>query len=288
MRRFAIVAVIVTLAFNEQQMRAQTASNDAVHLHRATSTPGEATPHESESVPKDEVAPRYTTREVRYHPKDIVELHARIRFTTLIELPQSERIMEATSGDKDFWVIDVMNNICFIHPSREGSSTNLNLITDKGNIYSFVISDVTESGGMPDLKVLITNSDPSNFVKPVGASQYVPAAQLDQAKQQLETVQSRAGKAVEEYQSTYPLKLKFDYQFKRGKAPFEIWAIYHDDKFTYIKSSAMEKFALYEVRDGKPTFTYYELRDGTYVVHKVLDQGYVEIGKARLTFKRKE
>jgi type IV secretion system protein VirB9 len=287
-RRFAIVVAVITLAFKEQQMRAQTASDDAVHLRQGKSNLPETAPYGSVNVRRDDVVSRYATREVRYHSSDIVELHARIRFTTLIELPQSERIMEATTGDKDFWVIDVMNNICFIHPSREGSSTNLNLITDKGNIYSFVISDVTEAGGMPDLRVLITTSDASNFVKPLGAAQYVPAAQLDQAKQQLETAQSRAGKAVEEYRSTYPLKLKFDYQFKRGKAPFEIWAIYHDDKFTYIKSSAMEKFALYDVRDGKPTFTYYELRDGTYVVPTVLDQGYVEIGKARLTFKRKE
>jgi type IV secretion system protein VirB9 len=64
-------------------------------------------------------------------------------------------------------------------------------------------------------------------------------------------------------------------------------AIYHDSKFTYIKSDAAEKFAVYEVRDGSPNLVNYELRDGTYMVAKVLDDGYFEVGKKRMEFKRK-
>ena len=81
--------------------------------------------------------------------------------------------------------------------------------------------------------------------------------------------------------------MKFDYEFKKEAAPFNVAAIYHDAKFTYIKSNTSEKFAVYEVRDGAPSLINYELRDGTYIVAKVLDKGYFEIGKKRMEFTRK-
>jgi type IV secretion system protein VirB9 len=73
---------------------------------------------------------------VAYHSQDIVPIRAKLKYTTLIQVPPTEKIMEAATGDKDFWVVDVVNNYCFVHPAKAGISTNLNLITDKGNIYS--------------------------------------------------------------------------------------------------------------------------------------------------------
>jgi hypothetical protein len=46
----------------------------------------------------------------------------------------AKKIMEAATGDKDFWVVDVVGNFCFVHPAKAGISSNLNIITDKGNI----------------------------------------------------------------------------------------------------------------------------------------------------------
>ena len=166
-------------------------------------------------------------------------------------------------------------------------SSNLNLITDKGNIYSFTLTDITASGGDPDLKVIIQPADASNIVAATGPAQYVPAAQLEQAHQQIATVQSHVGAAVDEYKSAYPLALKFDYTFKLNEAPFNIQSIYHDDKFTYIKTNAPEKFSVYEMRDGKPNLINYDLRDGTYIIPKVMDNGYVELGKKKMDFTRK-
>jgi type IV secretion system protein VirB9 len=81
--------------------------------------------------------------------------------------------------------------------------------------------------------------------------------------------------------------MKFDYSFASGKSPFNVTAIYHDAKFTYIKSDATEKFAVYEVRDGSPNIVNYELRNGTYIIAKVLDAGYFEVGKKKMEFSRK-
>jgi type IV secretory pathway VirB9-like protein len=228
-----------------------------------------------------------STRTVQYHSQDIVPIHAKLKYTTLIELPPTEKIMEAATGDKEFWIVDVVSNFCFVHPAKEGISSNLNLITDKGNIYSFTLQDVSNTSDAPDLKVLIQPADHSSIVASAGPSQFIPAAQLEQSKQELAALQSHVEQAVDEYKSSYPLQLKFDYSYKTNESPFDIQSIYHDDKFTYIKTTAPEKFSVYEMRDGKPNLVNYDLREGTYIIPKVMDSGYVELGKKRMDFSRK-
>ncbi len=233
------------------------------------------------------VAQDASARTVQYHSQDIVSIHAKLKYTTLIELPPTEKIMEAATGDKDFWIVDVVGNFCFVHPAKAGISSNLNLITDKGNIYSFTLQDVSRTDEVPDLKVLIKPADQSSIVASSGPPQYVPAAQLKQSKEQLAALQSHVEQTVDAYKSAYPMQLKFDYVYKANEAPFDIQSIYHDDKFTYIKTNAPEKFSVYEMRDGKPNLINYDLRDGTYIIPKVMDSGYVELGKKRMDFSRK-
>jgi type IV secretion system protein VirB9 len=238
-------------------------------------------------VPVGAIAQNASARTVEFHSQDIVAIHAKLKYTTLIELPGTEKIMEAATGDKDFWVVDVVGNFCFVHPAKAGISSNLNLITDKGNIYSFTLQDVSGTNDLPDLKVLIQPADQSSIAAANGPAQFVPAAQLEQSQQALVAVQSHVAQAVDEYKSAYPLSLQFDYTFHANEAPFDIQAIYHDEKFTYIKTNAPEKFSVYEMKDGKPDLINYDLRDGTYIIPKVMDGGYVELGKKRLEFTRK-
>jgi type IV secretion system protein VirB9 len=225
-----------------------------------------------------------TARLVKYHANDIVSVRAKMRYTTLIQLPSSEKILEVATGDKDFWIIDTVGNYCFLHPAKEGIHSNLNLITDKGSVYSFTLDDV-ESGD-PDLKVVIEPSDPTSLAAADGVGKLVSASEVDAARVQAKIAQTRAAAAVEEFRADYPTQeLKFDYAFHNEK-PFEVSAIYHDDKFTYIKSSASEKFSIYEVKDGTPDLITFQLKDGTYVIPTVVDHGYLEIGKHRLEFHR--
>jgi len=226
-----------------------------------------------------------SARLVKYHTNDIVSVHAKMRYTTLIQLPPTEKILEVATGDKDFWIIDTVGNYCFLHPAKEGIHSNLNLITDKGTVYSFVLDDV-ESGD-PDLKVVVEPSDPSSLAAANGAGKLVSAGEVEAARAQAQAAQSRASVAVEQFRADYPTSaLKFDYGF-RDKKPFDVSSIYHDDKFTYIKSSASEKFSIYELKDGKPDLITYQLKDGTYVIPTVVDKGYLQIGKRKLDFERK-
>ena len=228
-----------------------------------------------------------SARTVQYHAQDIVPIHAKLKFTTLIVVPPTEKIMEAATGDKDFWVVDVVGNFCFVHPAKQGISSNLNLITDKGNIYSFTLQDVSGTNVAPDLKVIIEPADRSSIVASTGPAQYVPAAQVQQVQQQLNAVQTHIGQAVDEYKEAYPLALKFDYRYKANSAPFNVQSIYHDEKFTYIKTNAAEKFSVYEMKDGKPNLINYDVRDGTYIIPTVMQEGYVQLGNKKMQFTRK-
>jgi type IV secretion system protein VirB9 len=224
-------------------------------------------------------------RIVRYHANDIVSVRAKMRYTTLIQLPGTEKILEVATGDKDFWIIDAIGNYCFLHPAKEGIHSNLNLITDKGTVYSFTLDDVET--GDPDLKVVIEPSDPSSLAAANGASKLVSAGEVEAARAQAQMAQTRAATAVELFRSEYPTQaLKFDYAY-HNESPFDVSAIYHDGKFTYIKSSAAEKFSIYELKDGKPDLITFQLKDGTYVIPTVVDKGYLEIGKHKLNFERK-
>src|SRR6185437_14737682 len=168
------------------------------------------------------VAQDASARTVQYHSQDIVPIHAKLKYTTLIEVPATEKIMEAATGDKDFWVVDVVGNFCFVHPAKAGTATNLNLITDKGNIYSFTLQDVSGTSEAPDLKVLVQPADRSSIVAASGPPQFVPAAQLEQSKEQLAALQSHVSQAVDEYKSAHPMQLKFDYVYRANEAPFDI------------------------------------------------------------------
>lgn len=226
-----------------------------------------------------------TTRVVKYHANDIVPIEARMRYTTLIELPATEKIMEAATGDKDFWIIDALGNYCFLHPAKDGLHSNLNLITDKGNIYSFTLDE--DASVEPDLKVMIEPSDPSAIAEVFQAPKFVPASQVLMAEKQTQAAEKHAQESIEEFRSEYPTKsLQFDYSYK-SKKPFAIAAIYDDGQFTYIRTTAPEKFAVYELQDGKPNLIDFQLKDSTYVVAKVLDHGYLQIGKHKLSFERK-
>jgi type IV secretion system protein VirB9 len=225
-----------------------------------------------------------TARVVKYHTNDIVPVRAKMRYTTLIQLPSTEKILEISTGDKDFWVIEAVGSYCFLHPAKEGIHSNLNLITDKGSVYSFTVDEA--EGEAPDLKLVVEPSDASALSVINGPPRFVPASELDALHAQVQLAHAQTKSALEQFRSEYPTKtLKFDYSFPKAK-PFDVSAVFRDDQFTYIKSSAAEKFSIYELKDGKPDLINFRLTDGTYVIPKVVDHGYLEIGKHRVRFDR--
>ena len=101
-------------------------------------------------------APSAGARVVAYGEKDVVAVRAKVRYTTLIVLPKNEVILDFTCGDKEFWIVNGTANFAYVKPAKVKAETNLNLITASGNVYSFVLREISETPGTePDLKLFL-------------------------------------------------------------------------------------------------------------------------------------
>ena len=90
-------------------------------------------------------------------------IRTKVRFSTLIVLPEGEEIAEVTCGDKEFWVIEGKDNAVFVKPAKEGALTNVNVISKSKTIYSFLVQEISKPGGStkekPDLKVVLAGDE---------------------------------------------------------------------------------------------------------------------------------
>jgi type IV secretory pathway VirB9-like protein len=225
-------------------------------------------------------------REVTADGRSLIPLQTRLRYTTMVVLPESEEILDVICGDKDFWVITSTQNIAHVKPAKEGAATNLNLVTASGEVYSFLL---TEKNGtsVPDLKVYV-NAEPD---APTSTPKYFSAAhvqtletELNDARAAAQAATQRAEESIARFQQEYPSTLRFSYGSPKYDKPFFVRSIWHDGRFTYIRTDARELPALYETKDGKPALVNFQVHDGTYVVSKVLDRGYLALGNERFAF----
>jgi type IV secretion system protein VirB9 len=237
-------------------------------------------------------------RVVKYGKEDIVPVHAKLRFSTLIVLPDDEEILDFTTGDREFWIINGSHNLCYIHPAQAGIRSNLNLITASGHVYSFLLTEISSDPNLqPDLKLFVepkegqaTASVLRGYVRAADAEAYKKelAEIHQQTAEQIRVAEAHAAEEVNQFRSNYATKLRFDYTLdpKLAREPFLVSAIYHDDNFTYIRCAAREKPAFYEIKDGKPNMVSFQLENGVYIVPKIVDAGYLAVGKRKLNFTR--
>jgi type IV secretory pathway VirB9-like protein len=241
-----------------------------------------------------------TARVVKYAKEDIIPVRAKLRFSTLIVLPEDEEILDFTTGDKEFWVINGAHNLCYVHPAQTGIRSNLNLITASGHVYSFLLIEISNQPNTePDLKIFVEPKEGSGIAVNAGLRGYVSAGEAEAYKKELDTLRSHVAEQirtaqdavteqVNRFRSSYATKLEFDYRLdsKSAREPFLVSAIYHDDSFTYIRCAAREKPALYEIKDGKPNLLSFQFENGVYIAPKVIDSGYLAIGERKLPFTR--
>ena len=226
-------------------------------------------------------------REVSASERSVIPLNTKIRFTTMVVLPDEEEILDVVCGDRDFWVISATQNVAHVKPAKEGATTNLNLVTASGIVYSFLLTE--GKAGQPDLKVYVTADPNATRAKP----KYYSAAQvsalqteLTEAKAAIQTVQARTEEVLSTFRQQYPAALQFAYGAPKYEKPFFVRSIWHDGQFTFIRSDARELPALYELKDGKPSLVNFQVQSGTYIVPKVLDRGYLALGKDRFAFQQ--
>src|ERR1700739_1677537 len=239
-------------------------------------------------------------RTIKYSQQDVIPVRAKLRFSTLIVLPQNEEILDFATGDKEFWIINGAHNLCYVHPAQAGIRSDLHLITSSGRVYSFLLTEVSnDSSAEPDLKLFVEPKDESSIGGATALQGFVRASEAEAYKKELEALhaqadgqihaaEARVSEQVNKFKADYQKKLQFDYALDKNAArePFLVSMIYHDEAFTYIKCAATEKPALYEIKDGKPNLINFQVENGVYIAPKVIEDGYLVIGSKRATFKR--
>src|SRR5687768_5473103 len=113
-------------------------------------------------------------REVTATDRNVIPLNTRLRYTTMIVLPEGDEILDVICGDRDFWVVSAVQNVAHVKPAKADAETNLNLVTARGTIYSFLLKEKT-GAGQPDLKIYVNASEAA----PNGRPKYYSAADVE-------------------------------------------------------------------------------------------------------------
>ena len=226
------------------------------------------------------------------------EIRAGLLQSTLIVLPAEEKVANVFAGDTVNWIFDgghVASRFISVKPKTANATTDIHIVSDHGNEYTLQLREVSNDPDPHfDSKVLINPGDQAAKDRLAQLPVFVPATELDKAKQ--EAVAAKAAQAAElkaeqskaeQYRSEYPGSLHFDFTWDEKKAKeLGLQQIWHDDKFTYLRGQFQETPALYEVKDKKPSLINFDFNGGLYTVPKLLDNGYLAIGKQKVEFHR--
>ena len=240
-----------------------------------------------------------TARHVEVTDDTVVEVAAKVRYTTVIVVPEDEQILTFVCGDSEYWGLEGKANVALLKPMKEGIRTNVALITDRGRIYSLTAAE----GGEPDLKIYLHRQDsdangPQLVGTPLEAPRFVAASEVadyerqaelarDQAREAKRAAQELLDQGIEDFRRRYPGTLRFDYRLPAEAAgdPWRVRAMWHDQRFTYLLSDAPEAPSLYEERDGRPAMVAFDYEDGLYVARHVVENGWLQVGKRRLKWR---
>ena len=248
-------------------------------------------------------------RTVRVTQKSTVLIRASVFASTLIVLPEEEKIAAVFEGDKSNWRYDtakVSTRYLSIKPTAANVKTDLHIVSDHGNSYSFLLEEISGQSGTGaayDSKIFLEAGDQAMKESLVKLPAFVPVEELEKYKRQatqareeltaglerqqeaLDRQQLRMQTETEAFRAAYPAQLRFDFQWDaRLGQKLGVQQIWADDKFTYIKAKPQETAALYEIKDSKPSLVNFDYHDGLYTVAKRIARGYLAIGKRKMDF----
>ncbi len=139
-------------------------------------------------------------RTVKYSQQDVIAVRAKLRYSTLIVLPQNEDILDFATGDKDFWIINGAHNLCYVHPAQAGIRSDLHLITASGHVYSFLLTEISSEPSVePDLKLFVEPKEESSIGSSSPLQGYVRAGEAEAYKKELDALSAgdRASQQVQ-------------------------------------------------------------------------------------------
>lgn len=226
------------------------------------------------------------------------QIRAALLQSTLIVLPQEEKVASVFAGDTVAWVYDgghVASRFISVKPKVANGSTDIHIVSDHGNEYTLQLTEISsDSDSHFDSKIFLAPGDQAAKDRLAQLPQFVPATELDKVKQ--EAVAAKAAQAAElkaeqtkaeQTRSEYPGSLHFDFAWDERKGrELGLQQIWRDERFTYLRGEFQETPALYELKDGKGSIINFDFNGGLYTVPKQLEVGYLAIGKQKLDFHR--
>ncbi len=236
-----------------------------------------------------------------------ITVTARIRHTTTVMLPQGETIVDVVAGDADYWDVSAAANVAYVKPLEAGVASNVTLVAESGRVWALLVAESSVED--PDLVIHVGVPErPAPVDAPRRAPAFVAGAELgaheaeeQAARAELQSIGEAAASEVaavwsehdaawSRWRDEYPRRLRFPYRLDEAalEPPFEVEALWHDGRFTYLRSRAEESPAFYELRGAdrrfgrrglEPSLVSYEVYDdGLYVADHVLGPGRLRIG----------
>ena len=236
-----------------------------------------------------------------------ITVTAQVRHTTTVVLPGDETIVDVVAGDADYWDVSAAGNVAYVKPLEAGVASNVTLVAESGRVWALLVAE--SSSEEPDLVVYVGGPErPALTEAPRHAPAFVAGAELaalraeeEAARAELQAIEEAAAEEVAavwtahdaawtRWRDEYPSRLRFPYRLDEAAfaPPFEVEALWHDGRFTYLRSRAEESPALYELREAdrrfgrkglEPSLVSYEVfDDGLYVADHVLGPGRLRIG----------
>lgn len=272
-------------------------------------------PKHHKPVVDDDDVQQDPSRTVFYKRGQTVTVRTQKHFVTVVQIP-GELITGIVGGDNDNWAANLnkTQTVLVIRPKNSAphnAKTGIVVNTDHGNVY--MIDAVLSSSGHDDL---ITIKPADTDMKKAASDEpiFVPVAvvttlkselasrdrQVDEIKSaadervktaeaQVADANKRADEQIEKFRVSYPTKMAFDYKFKAFKSPFNIEAVWRDDRFTYILADPDEVCAVYAEKDGRPMIVDATYKDGLYTLPgKYYGDFYLQAGKKKEMIKSRE
>ena len=262
--------------------------------------------------------PLTSSRSIPYHSGDVAEVSAQRGLATLIELPKGDQAVVPICADcrlvgKDNsaadtpgdWLVEAIpdSNLLSIAPLVIGAKTVVHVLASSGTVYSLQLVEISHvASAHADVRVRLTTEDQSLLAAINGKKRFVSAdqdeavkKQLAEAQQALEQQKKAAQKDAEHAkdEATAKVESSIHHVYKwdansKAAAVFGIHAIYELNGFTVVEATPEEAPAIYETKDGKDSLIQFELQNGKYVIPKRVNDGYLKIGKSKLSFHREQ
>ena len=178
-------------------------------------------------------------------PDQIIRVNARIRHTTVIQLPAHETILDFVVGDSEYWHLTGAANLAFLKPIGERVTTNVALVCESGRIYSFLVTEQpvpphlvvrinaasdAPAGGGGHIPAFVSRDRVAEYQQMAEQSQQTVLTVQTEAEQEIAAVRQEATVLVDRFRATYPTQLEFPYRLddKAARWPFLVQSMWHD------------------------------------------------------------